>query len=82
MHQEEIDLCWRAFNQGFNVFCIGESHIYHKGASTLNIKHYKKDYFNFRNSLLTLLKNLPGKKLIFSYNKKIFLLIFYCLYFF
>ena len=71
MHQEEIDLCWRAFNQGFNVFCIGESHIYHKGASTLN-NNYKKDYFNFRNSLLTLLKNLPGKKLIFSYNKKIF----------
>ena len=62
MHQEEIDLCWRAFNQGFNVFCIGESHIYHKGASTLN-NNYKKDYFNFRNSLLTLLKNLPGKSL-------------------
>ena len=25
--------------------------------------NYKKDYFNFRNSLLTLLKNLPGKSL-------------------
>ena len=37
MHQEEIDLCWRAFNQGFNVFCIGESHIYHKGHQLLII---------------------------------------------
>ena len=62
MHQEEIDLCWRAFNQGFNVFCIGESHIYHKGASTLS-NNYKKDYFNFRNSLLTLVKNFPRKSL-------------------
>lgn len=62
MHQEEIDLCWRAFNQGFNIYCIGESNIYHNGASTLN-NNYKKDYYNFRNSLLTLVKNLPGKYL-------------------
>ena len=62
MHQEEIDLCWRAFNQGFNIYCIGESHIYHKGASTLS-NNYKKDFYNFRNSLFTLVKNLPRKSL-------------------
>jgi len=62
MHQEEIDLCWRAFNQGFNIYCIGESHIYHKGAATLS-NNYKKNYYNFRNSLLTLVKNLPKKSL-------------------
>ena len=64
MHQEEIDLCWRAFNQGYNIYCIGESYVYHNGASTLK-NSYKKDYYNFRNSLLTLVKNLP-RKFLFS----------------
>ena len=60
-HQEEIDLCWRAFNQGFDVFSIGESKVFHLGEGTLQSSP-KKTFLNFRNSLLSLLKNLPEKR--------------------
>jgi len=61
-HQEEIDLCWRAQNKGYDVFFIANSRVYHLGKGTLRESHYKM-YLNFRNSLFTLLKNLPTKKL-------------------
>lgn len=68
-HQEEIDLCWRLFNLGLKVKYIGNSAIYHLGGATLNNMHPKKTFYNFRNSLFTLLKNAPGNRvgfLIFS----------------
>lgn len=58
-HQEEIDLCWRAQNKGFNVKYIGGSVVYHLGGSTLSNMNPIKTYLNFRNSLFSLLKNLP-----------------------
>jgi len=60
-HQEEIDLCWRAFNKDLDVVSIGESKVFHLGEGTLQ-NSPKKTYFNFRNSLLSLLKNLPEKR--------------------
>jgi len=62
-HQEEIDLCWRAFNLGFKVKYTSKSIVYHVGGATLNEGNPKKTFLNFRNSLLMLLKNLPKKKL-------------------
>ncbi|MCM4173939.1 glycosyltransferase family 2 protein [Arenibacter sp. TNZ] len=61
-HQEEIDLCWRANNKGFKVFYVGESSVYHLGGSTLSNMNPKKTYLNFRNSLYSIVKNLPAKK--------------------
>ena len=58
-HQEEIDLCWRANNQGHKVYYIGSSQIYHLGGSTLSNMNPKKTFLNFRNSLFNILKNLP-----------------------
>jgi hypothetical protein len=58
-HQEEIDLCWRAFNRGIVTKCIAESVVYHVGGATLETGTAKKVFLNFRNSLLMLLKNLP-----------------------
>ncbi len=58
-HQEEIDLCWRAQNKGFVVKYIGSSEVYHLGGSTLSNMNPMKTYLNFRNSLFSLLKNLP-----------------------
>ena len=58
-HQEEIDLCWRANNQGYKVFYIGSSQVYHLGGSTLSNMNPKKTFLNFRNSLFNILKNLP-----------------------
>ena len=63
-HQEEIDLCWRAFNQGFQAKYVSESKVYHVGGATLAQGSSKKTYLNFRNSLLMLVKNLPKSKII------------------
>ncbi|MCG2611452.1 glycosyltransferase family 2 protein [Flavobacterium sp. SM15] len=63
-HQEEIDLCWRAFNKGYNAKYCGTSTVYHVGGATLEAGNPKKTYLNFRNSLWMLLKNLPKNKLI------------------
>ncbi|WP_299675732.1 glycosyltransferase family 2 protein [uncultured Tenacibaculum sp.] len=62
-HQEEIDLCWRAQNEGFSIKYIGESTVYHVGGATLQESNPRKTYLNFRNSLLTALKNVPSKNL-------------------
>lgn len=63
-HQEEIDLCWRAFNMGYRIIYNPESIVYHVGGATLNVGSPKKVFLNFRNSLYMLLKNLPKEKLL------------------
>lgn len=62
-HQEEIDLCWRAFNAGYKAQYIPNAVVYHVGGATLHESNPKKTFLNFRNSLLMLLKNLPKNKL-------------------
>ena len=62
-HQEEIDLCWRAFNKGYKIKYISESVVFHVGGATLQQGNPRKTYLNFRNSLLMLTKNLPEDKL-------------------
>ncbi|TGV04034.1 glycosyltransferase family 2 protein [Flavivirga rizhaonensis] len=59
-HMEEIDLCWRAKNLGYNIKYIGQSEIYHVGGATLDATNPKKTCLNFRNSLFTLTKNAKG----------------------
>ena len=63
-HQEEIDLCWRAQNEGFDVKYVGDSAVYHVGGATLQESNPHKTYLNFRNSLLTVLKNVPSRYLL------------------
>ena len=63
-HQEEIDLCWRAFNKGHQIKYNSQSVVYHVGGATLQQGNPMKTFLNFRNSLLMLLKNLPKNKLI------------------
>lgn len=62
-HQEEIDLCWRAFNENYKIQYCGTSTVYHIGGATLKYGSPQKTYLNFRNSLLMLYKNLPKKDL-------------------
>jgi len=62
-HQEEIDLCWRAFNLGYTAKYTSKSVVYHVGGATLNEGNPRKTFLNFRNSLLMLTKNLPERKL-------------------
>lgn len=63
-HQEEIDLCWRALNKGYQIKYQYNSTVYHVGGATLQQGNPKKTFLNFRNSLLMLSKNLPKNKLI------------------
>ena len=62
-HQEEIDLCWRAFNLGYTTKYTSKSLVYHVGGATLNEGNPRKTFLNFRNSLLMLTKNLPKNQL-------------------
>ncbi|WP_284652610.1 glycosyltransferase family 2 protein [Flavobacterium terrisoli] len=62
-HQEEIDLCWRAFNLGYKAKYTSKSVVYHVGGATLNESNPRKTFLNFRNSLFMLVKNLPDNKL-------------------
>ena len=63
VHMEEIDLCWRIFNQNLEVYSLYKSKVYHLGGGTLALSG-KKTYLNFRNSLYLLLKNLPEKRFL------------------
>ena len=62
-HQEEIDLCWRAANEGHIIKYNSQTVVYHVGGATLQQGNPKKTYLNFRNSLLMMVKNLPKRGL-------------------
>ncbi|MBJ2187074.1 MAG: glycosyltransferase family 2 protein [Muribaculaceae bacterium] len=58
-HMEEIDLCWRMRLQGWKLYAVPESVVYHLGGGSLPASNPRKTYLNFRNNLLMLHKNLP-----------------------
>lgn len=62
-HMEEIDLCWRIKKQGYRVKCIAGSTVFHVGGSIISYGSPQKTFYNFRNSLILLLKNENGRKL-------------------
>lgn len=62
-HMEEIDLCWRLKRKGKKVISCTGSRVYHVGGGTLPKTNPRKTYYNFRNSLWVLAKNLPASKL-------------------
>ncbi len=59
-HQEEIDLCWRVRNYGYDIQYVGLSEVYHLGGATLETINPKKTFLNFRNNLLMMVKNTSG----------------------
>ncbi len=61
-HMEEIDLCWRMQNAGFTIYYLPDPVVYHVGGGTLSYNSPYKTYLNFRNSLMTLAKNLPRRQ--------------------
>lgn len=64
-HQEEIDLCWRLQNKGYKIKYVANSRIFHVGGATLQNMNPKKTFFNFRNSLFMLLKNIESPKVYY-----------------
>ena len=64
-HQEEVDLCWRVQNEGYDVKYVGTSTIFHVGGATLQESNPQKTFLNFRNSLLNVIKNVPKQWFLF-----------------
>lgn len=58
-HMEEIDFCWRIQLFGYRVAVQPQGIVYHLGGGTLADTSERKIYFNYRNSLAMLYKNLP-----------------------
>lgn len=63
-HQEEIDLCWRLQNEGYDIQYVGTSTVFHVGGATLKETNPRKTFLNFRNSLFSITKNVP-KRFVF-----------------
>ena len=61
-HQEEIDLCWRIQKTGGTIKYIGNTTVFHVGGATLSNYDPTKTFYNFRNSLLMLVKNVNSSK--------------------
>ncbi|MEM6325773.1 MAG: glycosyltransferase family 2 protein [Bacteroidota bacterium] len=59
MHMEEIDLCWRLWRRGWRVACEPASVVYHLGGASLPRGNARKTFYNYRNGLVMLAKNLP-----------------------
>ncbi len=62
-HMEEIDLCWRMKNAGYQVGYVPESTVYHVGGSVISYGSPQKTFYNFRNNLVILLKNEKAARL-------------------
>lgn len=62
-YMEEVDACWRMRRRGYRVMVVPQSVIFHKGAVTWRRKLPLKRYYEHRNNLLMLLKNLEGDQL-------------------
>lgn len=57
-HMEEIDLCWRVQKLGYRITSQPSSVVYHLGGGSLPSTSARKVFFNYRNSLVMLVKNL------------------------
>lgn len=72
-HMEEIDLCWRLKNRGYKVTCVPDGRVYHLGGGTLTRESPRKTKLNFRNALITLVKNMSLAELIWKIPVKLVL---------
>ncbi|WP_118972389.1 glycosyltransferase family 2 protein [Taibaiella koreensis] len=63
-HMEEVDLCWRMKNAGYKIGYVPGSTVFHVGGSIISYGSPQKTFYNFRNSLVLLLKNEKGGKLV------------------
>ncbi len=58
-HMEEIDLCWRMWLAGWEIYAVPQAVVEHLGGASLPASNPRKTYLNFRNNLLMMHKNLP-----------------------
>lgn len=72
-HMEEIDLCWRLKNKGYKITCVPDAKVYHVGGGTLTRESPRKTRLNFRNALITMIKNMSGSELLWKIPVKLIL---------
>ncbi len=72
-HMEEIDLCWRIKNAGYEVWVSGASHVYHLGGGTLDAQSSRKTFLNFRNNLILITKNAKTSEAVKMLFARLFL---------
>ncbi|MCW3787501.1 glycosyltransferase family 2 protein [Plebeiibacterium sediminum] len=72
-HMEEIDLCWRLKNRGWNIRYVANSEVFHLGGATLDYNNPRKVYLNFRNNLYLLTKNLSPNQLFIKLLQRLLL---------
>jgi GT2 family glycosyltransferase len=63
-YMEEIDFCWRIWKCGYKVRFVSKSVIYHKVASTSKSNLVLKRFWEHRNNLYILIRNLDKKHLL------------------
>lgn len=72
-HMEEIDLCWRLKNKGYQVWYCPDAQVYHVGGGTLQSESPFKTFLNFRNNLLMIHKNLSTIPAFFKISIRFFM---------
>ncbi len=63
-HMEEIDMCWRFHLLGYKIKVIPTSVVAHYGGATIISDSFKKMYWNHRNAMFMLFKNLDHNDLV------------------
>ena len=81
MQQEDIDLCWRFRNMGYEVFACPDSIVYHMGGGSLSWEDHLKTQLTFRNNYILLARNLHVWQSVPLIILRFFLDIGGCLYF-
>ena len=81
MHQEDIDLCWRAYNSGFKIYTCPKSVVHHIGGGTLSWQNHLKTFLTYRNNYILLTRNLPVSRFLPTILLRLFLDSVGCVYF-
>jgi len=81
MHQEDIDMCWRAQNEGFKIYAYPKSEVFHIGGGSLSWENNLKTFLTFRNNYILITRNLPISKLLPIISLRLFLDFFGSIYF-
>lgn len=80
-YMEEIDFCWRVWSRKFKVIVIPESVVYHKVAATAKHNLIKKRFWEHRNNLLLLLKNVQPRQILSVWPIRVILEVFTYFYY-
>ena len=71
MHMEEIDWCWRLQLAGYRIVSTPAAVVYHYGGWTLEADSWKKAYYNHRNQMVMILKNLSVERLFWTFPARV-----------